>query len=106
MKAYWTAFFVALFHRLLSPQTARFILALLSLGAASYGANELLKDGDQEASQAAVFAVGQLFGLAVLAFTYYFGSTAKRDDENPKVEIEQPPGKPVPTTDETQGDQA
>lgn len=98
------AFFAALFERLLSPQTARFILALLSLAAASYGANELLKSGGDEASQAAVFAVGQLFGLAVLAFTYYFGSTAKRDDETPKVEIDQPPGNPVPTTDETQGE--
>lgn len=100
MKAFWVAFF----HRMLSPQTARFILALLSLGAASYGANELLKGKGDEASQAAVFAVGQLFGLAVLAFTYYFGSTAKRDDETPMVTIDQPADKPIPTTDETKGD--
>lgn len=88
----WKAFF----HRLLSPQTARFILALLALGAASYGANKLLQQQGTEASQAAVFAVGQLFGLATLAFGYYFGSTAKRDDENPRVEIDQPPNRPVP----------
>lgn len=97
------AFFSAFFERLLSAQTARFILALLSLGAASYGANELLKGKGDEASQAAVFAVGQLFGLAVLAFTYYFGSTAKRDDETPKVEIDQSHGDPVPTVNETKG---
>lgn len=94
----------ALFERILSPQTARFILALLALGCASYGANELLAGKGTEASQAAVFAVGQLFGLATLAFGYYFGSTAKRDDEMPKVEIDQPPGKPIPTTDETKGE--
>lgn len=100
MKAFWVAFF----HRLLSPQTARFILALLALGAAVFGANKLLNvDNKLDASQAAVFAVGQLFALASLAFGYYFGSTAKRDDENPKIEIDQPPDKPIPTTDETEG---
>lgn len=99
------AFFAAFFERILSPQTARFILALLALGVASYGANELLKQRGAEASQAAVFAVGQLFGLATMAFTYYFGSTAKRDDETrEKVEIDQPVNKPVPTTDETKGE--
>lgn len=92
MNAFWTAFF----HRLLSPQTARFILALLALGAATFGANKLLNQQGTEASQAAVFAVGQLFGLAVLAFTYYFGSTAKRDDETPTVKIDQPANDPVP----------
>lgn len=96
----WKAFF----DRVLSPQTARFILALLALGVASYGANKLLTQQGVEASQAAVFAVGQLFGLATMAFTYYFGSTAKRDDEKPVVQIDQPPGKPVPTTDETKGE--
>lgn len=88
----WKAFF----ERIFSPQTARFILALLALGCASYGANQLLKGKAEEASQAAVFAVGQLFGLATLAFGYYFGSTAKRDDETPTVKIDQPANEPVP----------
>lgn len=86
----------ALFERVLSPQTARFVLALLALGCATYGANQLLAGKGDEASQAAVFAVGQLFGLATLAFGYYFGSTAKRDDETPTVKIDQPPNEPVP----------
>lgn len=91
----WKAFF----ERVLSPQTARFILALLALGCATYGANKLLNEKTGvEASQAAVFAVGQLFGLATLAFGYYFGSTAKRDDETPAVKIDQPANDPVPVT--------
>lgn len=98
----WKAFW----ERVLSPHTARFVLALLSLGCASYGANELLaQKQDAEVSQAAVFAVGQLFGLATLAFGYYFGSTAKTDDETPTVQIDQPQNKPIPTTDETQGEE-
>jgi hypothetical protein len=93
MKAFFTAFF----ERVLSPQTARFILALLALAAAVFGANKLLDVKNKlDTSQAAVFAVGQLFALASLAFGYYFGSTAKRDDETPTVKIDQPANEPVP----------
>lgn len=92
----WKAFFTAFFERLLSAQTARFILALLALGCATYGANKLLTGNTEEASQAAIFAVGQLFGLATLAFGYYFGSTAKGDDAPPTVKIDQPANDPVP----------
>ena len=75
----------------MSPQTARFILALLALAAASFGANKLLNMvAGAEPSQAAVFAVGQLFALATLAFGYYFGSTARNDT----VEQRQATGKP------------
>ena len=89
----WKAFF----DRLLSPQTARFILALLALAAAVFGANKLLDVKNKlDTSQAAVFAVGQLFALASLAFGYYFGSTAKRDDENAHVQVDQPPNQPIP----------
>lgn len=91
----WKAFF----DRVLSPQTARFILAILALGAAVFGANRLLDARNKlETSQAAVFAVGQLFALASLAFGYYFGSTAKRDDETSAVKIDQPANDPVPVT--------
>lgn len=71
--------------RFMTPQTARFILALLALGFSAYGANVLLasKDG-VEASQAAIFAVGQLFALSTMAFGYYFGSTARGDTEAPR----------------------
>lgn len=68
--------------KFLTPQTARFILALLALSLAAYGGNKLLNGSPgAEPSQAAVFAVGQLFALATMAFGYYFGSTARRDEE-------------------------
>jgi hypothetical protein len=97
----WKAFFQSLFERLLSPQTARFILALLALGAAVFGANKLLDVKNKlDTSQAAVFAVGQLFALASLAFGYYFGSTAKGDDgSTATVKIDQPANQPVPVND-------
>lgn len=83
--------------KLMSPQTARFILALLALGFSAYGANMLLANKEGvEASQAAIFAVGQLFALATMAFGYYFGSTARGDAEAPRVEITNPPERPVP----------
>lgn len=89
----WTAFFA----RLLSPQTARFVLALLALGCSAYGANILLADkAGQEAGQAAIFAVGQLFALATMAFGYYFGSTARNDDRPQETRIVNPPNDPVP----------
>ncbi len=90
------------FARFLSAETARFILALLGLAAAVFGANKLLvADNKLETSQAAVFAVGQLFALASLAFGYYFGSTARGDAAHPKVEVDQPANNPIPTTDLT-----
>ncbi len=80
-------FWIAFFGRLMSPQTARFVLALLALGFSAYGADVLIsKDGDT-AGQAATFAVGQLFALATLAFGYYFGSTARGDERAQEVEV-------------------
>lgn len=93
------------FAKLMTPQTARFILALLALGFAAFGANKLMgTEKDFEPSQAAVFAIGQLFGLATMAFGYYFGSTARNDERNQTVEISNTKDKPVPTED--QGEQA
>lgn len=89
-----------LWSRLLSPQTARFILALLALGFAAYGANVLIgRDGD-EAGQAATFAVGQLFALATLAFGYYFGSTARGDENPTETKIVNKGDEPVPVEEE------
>ena len=79
----WQAFW----QRLLSPQTARFVLAISALGVASYGANEMIATGKEEPGQAAVFAVGQLFALATMAFGYYFGSTARGDERPVETKI-------------------
>lgn len=89
--------------RLMTPATARFVLALLALGFAAFGANKLINFGDREAGQAAVFAVGQLFALATVAFGYYFGSTARNDERPVKAEITNPPERPVPV--DNQGEQ-
>lgn len=83
-------------QRVLSPQTARFVLALLALGCSAYGANILIQRDGQEAGQAAVFAVGQLFALATMAFGYYFGSTARSDDRPQETRIVNSKADPVP----------
>lgn len=87
-------------RRFLSPHTARFILALLALGFAAYGANELISSDEGNASDAAIFAVGQLFALATVAFGYYFGSTARGDERPLDAEIVNAPDKPVPVEEE------
>ncbi len=93
MRQCWQAFF----GRLMSPQTARFVLALLALGFSAYGANKLLGDTNgTEPGQAAIFAVGQLFALATMAFGYYFGSTARGDTTPVEARIINPPTDPVP----------
>jgi len=89
-----------LWARLLSPQTARFILALLALFFAAYGANVLIGSTGDEAGQAATFAVGQLFALATLAFGYYFGSTARGDEKPQETKIVNEPDDPVPVENE------
>lgn len=87
---------MSFWERVLSPPTARFILALLALGAASFGANKLLNAVGVEPNQAAIFAVGQLFALATMAFGYYFGSTARNDERPTPVNVVNPPSDPVP----------
>ena len=93
MKQFWQAFF----GRLMSPASARFILALLALGFAAYGANKLLGETNgSEPGQAAIFAVGQLFALATMAFGYYFGSTARVDTSPVEARITNKVDDPVP----------
>ena len=92
----WTEFW----RRLLSPPTARVILALLALGCAAYGANALIATDGIEPGQAAVFAVGQLFALATMAFGYYFGSTARGDERPQETKIVNEPDEPVPVEEE------
>lgn len=71
----------ALFAAFMTPQTARFILALLALGFSAYGANILIQQDGKGTNEAAVFAVGQLFALASMAFGHYFGRMAGGDNK-------------------------
>lgn len=89
----WRAFW----QRVLSPQTARFALALVSLGLAGAGAFTLLDPSThgESNSEAAIFAVGQLFALATMAFGYYFGSTARNDERPQETFVVNPPNDPV-----------
>ena len=97
MRAVWKA----MWERLLSPQTARFILALLALGFAAYGANALIKPAaGSDPSDASIFAVGQLFALATMAFGYYFGSTARGDERPMETEIVSSAQDPVHIVDD------
>lgn len=96
MSERWRAFW----QRVLSPQTARFILALASLALAGAGAFSLLHPEEGMSSDAATFAVGQLFALVTMAFGYYFGSTARNDERPQETRIINPPSEPVPIIDE------
>lgn len=84
-------------RRVLSPQTARFILSLLALGGSTVAMFTLMADGiDPQAEDAVIFGLGLLFGLAKDSFGYYFGSTARNDERTHKVQIDQPHDEPVP----------
>lgn len=87
----------AFWQRFLSPQTARFVLALASLALAGAGAFTLLAPTTQGEgnSEAAIFAVGQLFALATMAFSYYFGSTARNDERPQETVVVNPADNPV-----------
>ncbi len=83
----WQAFW----QRILSPQTARFILSQQALLAA-VGVTVYVMKGELHPTieNAMMFALGQLFSLVTIAFNYYFGSTARRDER------ERPGGDPLP----------
>lgn len=88
---------MSFWERVLSPQTARFILALLSLSVAAGGAFYLMSGHVPPAnSQAATFALGALFGYAGSAFNYYYGSTARNDEKPLPAQIVNKPQDPVP----------
>ncbi len=86
---------------ILSPATARFILALLSMGLAAYTLHGLMKNQIVQSNRdALMLAIGVILGLSTTAFGYYFGSTARGDDtaQPPKlVKITNTPKSPVPT---------
>lgn len=87
--------------RVLSPQTARFILALMAQSSA-VGVTVYIMQGGLESSieNAMMFALGQLFALSAVAYNYYFGSTARNDERPSSVQIEQPANMPVPVEEQ------
>lgn len=88
-------------NRVLSPQTARFVLALLALFFAAGGAFYLMSGYVRDANKdAVIFALGALFGLASTSFTYYFGSTARNDEQPLETRIVNDPQQPVPVEEE------
>lgn len=88
----WPAFW----KQVLSPQTARFILALLGLASAVGVTSYIMSEGLKPAIENAVmFALGQLFALAAMAFNYYFGSTARGDEKPIETHVVNPKNDPV-----------
>lgn len=82
---------------ILSPATARFILALLAMAVGTYALYALMAKRIEESNREALFlALGIMLGLAKDAFSYYFGSTARGDDKPIDVAVTNPPGNPVP----------
>lgn len=93
----WQAFWI----RILSPQTARFILALLALAMAQYAMHKLMGNEIKVTNRdALMLALGIVLGLSKDAFGYYFGSTARNDERPTDVRVTNPPTDPVPTIDE------
>lgn len=94
---FWQAFM----NRFMSPQTARFVLALLSL-TASTGATFWLmeKTIEVELKEVVIFALGQMFALTAMAFGYYFGSTARNDERPADVKVTNPASEPVHNKDD------
>lgn len=93
----------ALWQRILSVETARFILALMALNFSSAAVFMLMSGSariDPDKEQLVAFALGQLFTLAAIAFNRYFGrggdevATGKPMDPV-HIEDETPP-RPMP----------
>lgn len=89
----WQAFWV----RILSPATARFVLALLALGLSGAALFGLLTVRIDPNNRDALFlALGLVLGLSTTAFGYYFGSTARGDAAAQEVEVVNTASAPVP----------
>lgn len=79
----------------LSPATARFILALLAVALATYALYGLMnREIVQSNRDAMMLALGLILGLSTTAYGYYFGSTARGDEQMKKDAL--PP--PIDTT--------
>jgi len=84
--------------RVLSPQTARFILALLAIGMAQYAMMKLMGQEIRASNRdALMLALGIVLGLSKDAFGYYFGSTARSDEHPVEAKIVNEKKDPVPT---------
>lgn len=93
----WRAFWL----RVLSPQTARFILALIALAMAQYAMHMLMGNEIKVTNRdALMLALGIVLGLSKDAFGYYFGSTARNDERPSDVRVTNPPSDPVSVIDE------
>lgn len=98
-RVFWSEFF----HRLMSPQSARFILALLALGMAQYVMMRLMGIEIKASNRdALLLALGIVLGLSKDAFSYYFGSTARGDERPHETRIVNPPNDPVQTHEASQ----
>lgn len=85
-----------LWARMLSPQTARFILALLAIGMAQYTMMSLMGQEIRAANRdALMLALGMILGLSKDAFGYYFGSTARGDEKPTETKIVNTPADPA-----------
>lgn len=88
-------------QRILSPPTARFILALMALIGSAAAIFWLMAYSIRtEAEDAVIFGLGMLFGLAKDAFNYYFGSTARGDEKPNETKIINRRDEPVPIEEE------
>jgi len=86
----------------LSPATARFILALLAVGLASYALYGLMnREIVQSNRDAMMLALGLILGLSTTAYGYYFGSTARGDEKHPDLPATGKIEDPIHVTDDT-----
>lgn len=94
----WQAFW----RRVLSIETARFILALMALNFSAFAVLMLMTGYariDADKAQVVNFALGQLFALTMIAFHRYFGRAGEEQasgkPEDP-VHVEEDTPRPLP----------
>ena len=93
----WSQFWLNFWTTLLSPATARFILALASIGVGFYALEALMTKRVEPTNREALFmALGIMLGLAKDAYSYYFGSTARGDDKPVDVHVANERKDPIP----------
>lgn len=98
----WSRFWLSFWTNVLSPATARFILALLALAVGAYALEALMSKRIEPTNREALFmALGIMLGLAKDAFSYYFGSTARGDDKPVEAKIVNKEKDPIPIEDKT-----